>query len=141
MTRINSSIPPENLIDQHLIAELRELPRVITAVIKRNNKKIPFNDIPEEFILGTGHVKFFYNKAKFLWDRHIYLRLEYFNRFGKDWQFGISYFEQNQDYIPTEKEKQLLIERISTRIQESNQIPRYYGKQITKQKAIEILNQ
>jgi hypothetical protein len=45
------------------------------------------------------------------------------------------------NHIPTEKEKQLLIERISTRINESNQIPRYYGEKITKEQAIKILNQ
>jgi len=33
MTRINL-VPPEELCDQHLLAELRELPRIPNAVLK-----------------------------------------------------------------------------------------------------------
>ena len=54
MTRINSAIDPKNLTDQHLIAELRELPRIFTAVNKRIEKGKLFDDIPEKFTLGTG---------------------------------------------------------------------------------------
>ena len=43
------------------------------------------------------------------------------------------------EYESTPEEKQLLIDRISTRITESNQTPRYYGEKITKEQAIEIL--
>ena len=73
MTRINSAIDPKNLTDQHLIAELRELPRIFTAVNKRIEQGKYFNDIPKEFALGSGHVKFFYDKLKFLNLRHTIL--------------------------------------------------------------------
>ena len=143
MTRINSAISPKNLIDQHLIAELRELPRIFTAVRERIEKEIGFNDIPKEFCLGSGHVKFFYNKYKFLFDRYSHLRFEYLLRFGKLYDFDVTRclvsWEVFNDYKPTENERQLLIERISTRIMESKQIPRYYGEKITKERAIEIL--
>lgn len=75
MTRINSSINPT---DQHLIAELRELPRIFTSVNKRLTLNKTFDDIPKEFVLGLGHCKFFYNKLDFL-----YLRLI---RFKKSWK-------------------------------------------------------
>lgn len=137
MTRINSAIDPKNLIDQHLIAELRELPRIFTAVNKRILTNKSFNDIPIDFRLGIGHCKFFYNKLDFLYFRHIQLKNEYELRFNKKWKYNIEYKFLKSNYIPTYKEKQILIERISTRILESLQIPRYYGKQITKYEAIE----
>lgn len=56
MTRINSSVKPKNLTDSMLNAELRELPRIFTAVQKRVSENKPFNDIPSRFTLGTGHV-------------------------------------------------------------------------------------
>lgn len=48
MTRINVGIPPEELCDQHLLAEIRELPRVIGTHVKVKP--------PEQFKLGAGHV-------------------------------------------------------------------------------------
>ena len=144
MTRINSAINPKNLTDQHLIAELRELPRIFTAVKKRIENGKSFDDIPEKFTLGVGHCKFFYDKCEFLAERHINLRIEYRVRFNKQYSFNLVKYSVNEfvwkGYQPTEKEKALLVERISTRITESNQTPRYYGKSITKQQAINILN-
>lgn len=49
MTRINL-VPVEELSDQHLIAEYRELPRCI----KQN---IDISDAPEKYCLGKGHMK------------------------------------------------------------------------------------
>lgn len=143
MTRIDSAINPKNLTDQHLIAELRELPRIFTAVNKRIEEKKPFNDISDKFTLGAGHCKFFYDKCEFLIERHFGLRYEYLYRFGKDYNFDPNRSQVNDlvwnNYTPTQEEKELLIDRISTRIMNSNQIPRYYGEKITKEKAIEIL--
>jgi hypothetical protein len=48
MTRINVGIHPEELCDQHLLAEIRELPRVIGVKIATKP--------PDKFKLGTGHV-------------------------------------------------------------------------------------
>jgi len=147
MTRINSAILPRNLTDQHLIAELRELPRIFTAVNKRLDNDLEFDDIPKNFCLGIGHTKFFYDKLAFLSERHARLRFEYNFRFKKKWQFKPDYSMLHKwtsnclfnDYPPTAEEKDLLIERISTRINSSNQIPRYYRKQITKEEAINKL--
>jgi deoxyribonuclease (pyrimidine dimer) len=139
MTRINSSIKPRNLTDQHLIAELRELPRIFTAVNKRLILGRSFNDIPKEFTLGVGHCKFFYDKLDFLYLRHIELKNEYLLRFDKKWKYDIEYLCRFKSYIPTDKERRILIDRISQRILDSSQIPRYYGKSISKDDAIEIL--
>lgn len=149
MTRINSAIYPKSLTDQHLLAELRELPRIFTAVNKRIEKGKGFKDIPEKFTLGVGHVKFFYNKLYFLNFRFQDLMIEYKNRYDKSWKYNklaIDCYTKAsesflfEDHQPAQEEKDLLIDRISTRIIESKQIPRYYGKQITKEQAIKILN-
>lgn len=61
MTRINC-IPAEELHDKHLIAEYRELPRIFKLAQ-------PGVEIPDKYVLGTGHMKFFYNKLLYLCDR------------------------------------------------------------------------
>ena len=66
MTRINV-ILPKLLSDKHLLAEYRELPRIFTAVKKLDKKP---DDIPEHYVLGKGHCKFFYDKSKYLFNRY-----------------------------------------------------------------------
>jgi deoxyribonuclease (pyrimidine dimer) len=67
MTRINAGIRPAELVDQHLLAELREIKR-IPNVVKQGKAKL--DGIPERFSLGTGHVRFFYNKLGYLLRRY-----------------------------------------------------------------------
>lgn len=62
MTRINL-VPVEELSDQHLIAEYRELPRVI----KQN---FNIDDAPERYTLGKGHVKWGRKHAIFIMRRY-----------------------------------------------------------------------
>lgn len=65
MTRINL-VPPEELCDQHLLAELRELTRIPNRVARG----VSTEDLPDTYRLGKGHVRFFYDKLWFLWQRH-----------------------------------------------------------------------
>ena len=71
MTRINL-IDPQNLTDQHLLAEYRELPRIFGDVRNLQLKNLTPRDvnIPREFVLGTGHMTFFYDKLGFLSQRY-----------------------------------------------------------------------
>lgn len=57
MTRINV-VPVEELSTQHLLAEYREISRV-SALAKKDVA-------PAEYVLGKGHVKFFYDKGEWL---------------------------------------------------------------------------
>ena len=57
MTRINL-VPPEELCDQHLLAEHRELTRIPNAVAKG---KFHLKGQPTEYKLGEGHVRFLLN--------------------------------------------------------------------------------
>lgn len=57
MTRINT-IAVEHLLDQHLFAEYREITRVSSLARPLN--------LYGTYTMGTGHVKFFYNKGGYL---------------------------------------------------------------------------
>jgi deoxyribonuclease (pyrimidine dimer) len=68
MTRINV-VPPSELSRQHLVAEYREITRLpgnLNAWLNRKTKPHDFKEIPADYKLGTGHVKFFYNKFQYL---------------------------------------------------------------------------
>ncbi len=74
MTRINL-VPPAELSDKHLGAEYRELPRIFGLVrkaIQRGEKPTDARN-PKDYVLGTGHVRFFYPRLGFLYVRHLQL--------------------------------------------------------------------
>lgn len=116
MTRINL-IPPKELCDQHLLAEHRELTRIPNAVAKGK-----FNLVgqPEDYKLGTGHVRFFFNKLKFLQKRYDLLHQECLAR-----GFKVNYIWPDnlpedpnlwRDYQPTESALAANIARIQERM-------------------------
>ena len=73
MTRINI-INVEDLTDQHLIAEYREIFMIGPALQRSlNSKNWDPESIPDEYCLGKGHVKFFYNKGQYLHKRYLLL--------------------------------------------------------------------
>lgn len=102
MTRINV-ICPSMLLDQHLLAELRELPRIGSLVRNYVEKGKGYQHAydlaikQEHYTLGTGHVTFFYNKGDLLYQRYKELHKEAsrraFNvqfRFNDPWtQYGL----------------------------------------------------
>ena len=72
MTRINL-VPPEELSDQHLVAEYREIFMVGSSLqrsLKSPNWERTKKSIPKQFTLNKGHVKFFYDKGKYLSERY-----------------------------------------------------------------------
>lgn len=70
MTRINC-IDPKLLRDKHLLAEYRELPRLFKLIKAAQTRGEMPDDPrnPKEYKLGTGHVRFFYDKAEWLYQR------------------------------------------------------------------------
>lgn len=66
MTRINAGFPVEKLHKKHAFAEYKEIIRV-PILIKKG--RYSFKDQPDKFVLGKGHVKFFYDKQLFLKNR------------------------------------------------------------------------
>ena len=76
MTRINI-ISPSELTDQHLVAEYREIFMVGSALQRSlKSKNWDRKTIPKKFTLNVGHVKFFYDKGKYLSNRYAELRKE-----------------------------------------------------------------
>lgn len=71
MTRINC-VQPSELVDKHLFAEIRELPRL------RHLR--PRHNVPQSYRMGTGHVLFFMDKGKYLEQRHRSLLAEWHRR-------------------------------------------------------------
>ena len=138
MTRINL-VPVENLADQHLFAEWREI-KMVPAALRRslNTKSISTitNNIPKRYTLNTGHVTFFYDKMNFLTDRYELLTNELLTR-----RYNISTVETFEDYThsipdafkadnwtPDREEILINVERISKRISERPNWYRYYGE-------------
>ena len=143
MTRINSAINVRRLTDEHLLAEHREikrLPYCLSKAIAKGSVK----HIPEKFTLGTGHVLFFLDKMFFVLRRYLEVYLEccirgfVVQRYSYLWDYVPS--EYLGYYIPTDEERQLLIERITDRIMQSKKKTwHYFGKEITKEQAVELL--
>ena len=75
MTRINL-VAPDELSDQHLVAEYREIFMIGSALqrsLKSSSLKEIKEKVPKEFTLNTGHVRFFYDKGKYLHKRYLEL--------------------------------------------------------------------
>ncbi|HEX7388397.1 MAG TPA: pyrimidine dimer DNA glycosylase/endonuclease V [Castellaniella sp.] len=70
MTRINC-IPVEQLSGPHLVAEYRELPRVF-ALAQKAAARGAFSQ-PKTYVLGRGHLLFFYTRLGYLARRHMAL--------------------------------------------------------------------
>jgi hypothetical protein len=147
MTRINANISPINLCDEHLLAEHREIKRICNRFKVRLDKN-KFDDIPECFTLGQGHELFFVNKPTFTYSRYLSIKDECNNRGFKVTDFSNSwdiYWNNLQlkitlwsDYINNDNDNQIIIERISERLNSMKHI-HYYGKSIDNKNAIDIL--
>ena len=113
MTRINTGIEAKELPNKLLLAELREIKR-IPNVIKSGRYNM--SGQPEEFTLGTGHVKFFYDKLEYLLERYNNLRWEALYRgFNvSDWSEAWNGVpaELMNNYQETQRDRDILIERI-----------------------------
>ena len=75
MTRINL-VPPQELMDQHLFAEFREIkmvPKSLARSIAARGVQGVLKRIPPRFTLNTGHVSFFYDKGAYLVERYALL--------------------------------------------------------------------
>lgn len=124
MTRINC-VPVEELHDKHLVAEYRELPRVFKLMRKAQARGEAPTDgrNPREYVLGTGHVRFFYNKGLYLLRRQKALVAE-MQRRGFNPQFtdpsellpdGLDLWRM-MDWTPDEKALALNRSRIAERL-------------------------
>lgn len=115
MTRINL-IPVEELSDQHLLAEYRELPRMAKFAGKTVQRK---EDIPVTFTLNKGHMTFFLDKAEFLEDRHAEIVEECLRRginLTDPKPFTMPRVFEQSDWTPSEEEIEVSRERIREKL-------------------------
>ena len=141
MTRVNL-VEVEDLADQHLFAEWREL-KMVPASLRRSLKTKSIQNIlkgiPEKYTLNTGHVSFFFNKMVFLHNRYLKLTEELKNR-----NYNITEHDADEiffsdvpaefkqlEWSPTKDEIQVNINRIVLRLNERPDWYRYYGKVIS----------
>lgn len=121
MTRINV-VNPSELSREHLVAEYREIMRLpgnLKSWLNRKTKPPSFDEIPLEYKLGTGHVKYFYNKFLFLQKRFESLVLEmqargYNPKFTDSSIFVVDKLYYN-DYTPTKEAIEINRVRIKER--------------------------
>ena len=122
MTHINVGYSVRKLTTKHLIAEHREIKRV-PNMIKNGRAKII--DIPLQFSLGKGHVKFFYDKLGYLLKRYKELYAECKRRGFKVQDYSSAWDGIPErlmgDYKPTKDAKVAIEERIAEKL---------YGKNI-----------
>lgn len=120
MTRINVAIPPKELTNKHLIAEHREIKRVPNLISKG---KYSMDNIPDQFTLGKGHVKFFYNKLLYLKNRYEELYQECIRRnfnvqyYGDSWTSVPKYLMN--DYTPTFIDEQIIRKRLEEKLEQN----------------------
>ncbi|ASD50552.1 endonuclease V N-glycosylase UV repair enzyme [Acidovorax phage ACP17] len=137
MTRINL-VDPRELMDQHLFAEFREIKMVAKALarsLKTKPKGQVLATVPPKFTLGTGHVRFFYNKGGYLQKRYALICQELaargvdFNREARCDPDGVMSAEFAGDWEPTAADLEVIRERIAQRISEK---PGWYRKTVPK---------
>ena len=132
MTRINI-IPVEELFDQHLIAEYREI-TMIPAALKRtlkSKKGLDVSRINSKYTLNKGHVYFFYNKGQYLHKRYLDLISEMKKRGfspSDNRTFPDKIFINNNlynDWMPDRDDLLLIRKRINQKIKMK---PNWYRK-------------
>lgn len=122
MTRINT-IDPQHLLDQHLMAEYREITRV-SSLSKHCT-------IPRCYVMGTGHVKFFYDKGLFLANRRIALLHELERRgYAVNWFEYVAHLPSlHKDWQPTSTDHSISLQRLDEKLRAK---PTFYTFNKTK---------
>lgn len=125
MTRVNL-VPVDELMDQHLFAEFRELkmiPKSLARSIAARGVAGVVTMIPPAYVLGKGHVSFFYNKGFYLAKRYEQICNELKARgidYNPDSLFDsgsvMAHTPFNNDYIPTAEALAVIRHRIAERI-------------------------
>jgi hypothetical protein len=119
MTRINAGILPCELCDAHLIAEYKELPRMVAFAEKRLSTHGSAGPRPQEPTLGTGHMAYFLPFGKTLQDRFLSLVAEMkYRGFSPafDWRGYPQELNGIMDEEHEAKARILLMDRIRTRL-------------------------
>ena len=117
MTRINAGVPPSELTSKHLVAEHREIKRIPNVI---RSGRFSMRGQPPQFTLGTGHVKFFYDKLLYLKNRYAEILKECHARgfHMTDYSSAFDGLPDSHmgDYLPSEHDASIIRERIDLRL-------------------------
>jgi deoxyribonuclease (pyrimidine dimer) len=124
MTRINADLDPRTLKRANLLAELREItmvPASLRRSLRTKTQAEVLKNIPKEFTLGTGHVRFFYDKLQFLIHRVNKLTAEMEQRGYNPDRARINAFDGfdniwHNNWVGTDRDNNIVSERINFRI-------------------------
>ena len=139
MVRINL-IDPKALADQHLIAEYNEILMLFGYV--RKHPHTHFNQIPENYKLGQGHILFFKNKLKYLEKRHELIKKELRNRkFRTDKIINLNNFDKKlvNNWYPNPDDFNIIKERLIWKINLKPNYYKYYKEKKPKEFFIEMI--
>lgn len=123
MTRVNLQ-SPETLCDQHLMAEHREMKRIPNSILAG---RLTVGAVTGSFVLSTGHVRFFTDKLKWLYERYCAVHAECLRRgFNVTWMWPDRPLplELWNDWTPTTIEIRLSMARVQERMPDK---PRWGG--------------
>lgn len=139
MTRVNL-VDVCCLADQHLFAEWREIKHVPPALARSLRSRKPLK-IPSSFVLGEGHVTFFYDKLLWLAERHQQLGAELLRRkYDIDVRGAIIAFDESLQFSPLKlrnywcpkvSEQLLSVHRIRNRISGKVDWFKFHGQPLT----------
>lgn len=148
MTRINT-IDPTLLTDQHLMAEYREFPMVMSSLERSLKAKRGFDlsRIPKDYTLNTGHVMYFYDKGKFMRKRWDLLISELKDRgFSIDpdarvvkWHVYDNNPHLNNDWQPSLRDHMINLDRINLRISQKRDWYKFHGVAIKEDFEIKVI--
>lgn len=134
MTRINL-LYAEDLTDQHLMAEIKEINQLAGSFRRSLNSKNGIRLI-KDFTLNKGHVLFFYDKGYYLKQRFEALKAEALRRnynitaiFNNVWK-GVP--EYCGDWKPSERDYSIIIERINQKLDKKPDFYTYKKVKIDK---------
>lgn len=127
MTRINV-LDPVLLLDQHLLAEHRELKRIPNKILSGKAKTL--DSEYDHYILGKGHETFFRRRLGYLYKRLHWLQCECRVRGFKVQNFSFYPYQFKGsnlwgDYDVTKEDLELNIDRIEERIRLKTKNTRY----------------
>lgn len=127
------------------MAEYRELPMIHAALYRSINSSAGVHGIPKTYRMGKGHVKFFYNKGLYLFNRYQNLVNELKIRSyeldpNRSCEFYL--FEQNNymnDWIPSAQDKRINITRLLEKVEMKPQFYKLYGDCLNPKEYRELL--
>lgn len=122
MTRV-TILDPSDLTNEWLLANHREIPRIVNELIE-HPERLVLKDIPKQFTLGNGHIKYFRNKLLYIAKLH-QATIEECKKRGINYDKSIT-VELNKlpehikmfclnDWTPTTSDYRIIIERLRER--------------------------